>query len=947
MRDKEEEVVMMMKERKLDILGVAETRYRGEGRRVIQDNYQIIYKGREEDTMHGVGFVISAEVAETVIECQHINERIITLTMSVEDGKVVIIQVYAPQQGRDNQEKDEFYDQLQMVYDRIPLEYKVIIIGDLNGHVGVDRRGIEGVIGSFGIGDKNEEGERIIDFCVRNELAITNTFFKHQESHKWTWYGWNNEANEYTRKSMIDMVIARDKRMILDTKSIPSISMDSDHRLVVAKIRVKRHKPVPTPKYKRLKIEKLREGDTKEEFKRRMGEVRMERENVGAEERWEDIKEEVLNIAEEVVGFKSCGGTKKHTQWWTEEVKTTVKNKNKTFRKWMKVRNEENRREYVEARNLAERIKREAKRESWRIVGQNLAADYKEGKRLIYSIAKNYRKVQGPKSRVLKSKEGEVILGEQGKDERWREYFSDLLNVEYDGELEGEELVNVEEMIEGEGEITMREVEEAIKKSKNGKAAGGDGIPAELIKEGGDNLKVWLKGLYNEIWRTGKPPKEWTRSIICPIFKKGDKTECKNYRGISLLTHVGKMYEGILERRLRAVLEDRLGEWQYGFRPGRSIVDLVFSLRMVIEKAWEWDRPQYIAFIDLEKAFDCIPREKLWKVLEEQHYQVPAMLLRAIKGMYWECESRVRSEEGRELWFNVKSGVRQGSGLSPLLFIIYMDRIMREVCRNEEKVTTFGYADDVGVVAESEEDLQREIDRWVEILRRYGMKMNVEKSEVMLVARTQREVIITVEGQRLKVVTDFKYLGVNFNNEGEMDREINSRIGNYSKNLGLMIPLLKEREIPREVKKTIYTTILRPILTFGSEAWKMTKRSESKITAAEMRCLRMIKGVTRMDRVRNTDIRMELGVESVVEVVQRGQLRWYGHVMRMEEHRYPARFLRWTPVGRRPRGRPRKRWKENVEKAVIDRGRSMEEIEDGRLYEDRDAWRRLVMRISD
>ena len=104
-----------------------------------------------------------------------------------------------------------------------------------------------------------------------------------------------------------------------------------------------------------------------------------------------------------------------------------------------------------------------------------------------------------------------------------------------------------------------------------------------------------------------------------------------------------------------------------------------------------------------------------------------------------------------------------------------------------------------------------------------------------------------------------------------------------------------------------YTTILRPILLYGSESWALTNKTKSKIQAAEMKILRVIKGVTRRDRLRNVDIRDELGITSILDIVERNKLRWYGHVQRMEEDRLPKIMLEWTPQGRRPVGRPRRR----------------------------------------
>ena len=153
---------------------------------------------------------------------------------------------------------------------------------------------------------------------------------------------------------------------------------------------------------------------------------------------------------------------------------------------------------------------------------------------------------------------------------------------------------------------------------------------------------------------------------------------------------------------------------------------------------------------------------------------------------------------------------------------------------------------------------------------------------------------------------------------------------------------MKDRNIPRKVKKIIYISILRPILTYGYESWALTSKTRSQLQAAEMRVLRLIKGVTRLDRFRNEDIRRELEIESLQDFIERGQLRWYGHVKRMEDGRHPQKYLEWTPHGRRPVGRPRMRWKNNINMAIVRRGSSMQQVEDEELYADRVEWRRFL-----
>ena len=157
---------------------------------------------------------------------------------------------------------------------------------------------------------------------------------------------------------------------------------------------------------------------------------------------------------------------------------------------------------------------------------------------------------------------------------------------------------------------------------------------------------------------------------------------------------------------------------------------------------------------------------------------------------------------------------------------------------------------------------------------------------------------------------------------------------------------MKDKHVTIKCKVIIFNTILKPILLYGAECWTLTTKLESKIQAAEMRVLRLIRGVTRRDRMRNVQIREDLGVRPVLEEVDRARLRWSGHVMRMEEDRQAKKFINWIPRGKRPSGRPRKRWKEGVQESLKRRGKDMDEVIENREYADRDGWRRIVRMSS-
>ena len=215
-----------------------------------------------------------------------------------------------------------------------------------------------------------------------------------------------------------------------------------------------------------------------------------------------------------------------------------------------------------------------------------------------------------------------------------------------------------------------------MKKLQNGKAVGEDEIVAEMLKNGGEVMIDWLLEILQEVWRTKQLPSEWKKSVLVPVHKKKDRKVCDNYRGISLLSIPGKVLSLVLLDRLETIIDPQLMEGQCGFRKGRGTVDQIWATRQIIERATEYQGTVHLGFVDLTKAYDSVDHSALITILKQ--YQVPQQLINIIKELYtgtWCC---VRTAEGTSEDFEVKTGVRQGCVLSPLLFNCFMDRIVRE-----------------------------------------------------------------------------------------------------------------------------------------------------------------------------------------------------------------------------------------------------------------------------
>ena len=276
---------------------------------------------------------------------------------------------------------------------------------------------------------------------------------------------------------------------------------------------------------------------------------------------------------------------------------------------------------YKDACRLLQRHTRALKSDWWerKAVEVQRAADSNNLK----GFCNGLKEVWGPKKKgpvQLKSTEGmETFSNSKRVAARWSEHFQKLLNVP--GDIDHEALDNIPQRIikASLGEIPiMDEMARAIAGLKDGKAPGGDGIPAEVWKHGGDNLFIRLQQLITNALEVGSVPQAWKDASLVTIYKKGDRRDCGTYRGISLLSIAGKIFARILLNRLSThITPEVVPEIQCGFRGNRSTVDMIFCLRQLQEKCTELDRPLYMVFVDFSKALDTVGRTGLWLYTEE------------------------------------------------------------------------------------------------------------------------------------------------------------------------------------------------------------------------------------------------------------------------------------------------------------------------------------------
>ena len=216
----------------------------------------------------------------------------------------------------------------------------------------------------------------------------------------------------------------------------------------------------------------------------------------------------------------------------------------------------------------------------------------------LYRGINDFKKGYQPRCNIVKDEKGDLVADSHSIVARWRNYFSQLFSVHGVEDVGQVEIHTAEPLVP---EPSASEVELAINKLKSHKSSGIDQIPSELIKAGGRTICSEIHELITSIWKKEKLPEEWKESIIVPIHKKGEKTDCNNYRGISLLPTAYKMFSNILLSRLIPYAKEIIGDHQCGFRRNRSTIDHIFCICQILEKKWEYSAEVHQLFIDSRK----------------------------------------------------------------------------------------------------------------------------------------------------------------------------------------------------------------------------------------------------------------------------------------------------------------------------------------------------------
>ena len=922
---------------KCDILGLAEVRWTGKG---DLNESEFIWSGENECHVRGVGFLLSSRARQALLGYNPVSSRIIVARFRGHPFDIACVQVYAPTAESSEEAIDDFYEQLAVTLESLPRKDVKIVMGDWNAKVGIDNRGWEKIMGKYGYGERNERGERLLEFASNSDLFVCNTRFQQKDCRKWTWSSPGDRST-----NMIDLVLIdkRWKTSVRNCRSYQGADIDSDHSLILANIKLRLKKSRPRiNKEPRLDLEVLQDADvTKCYEKELLKHISKRGVEDSLDRRAEALSEAMRETARSILPRK----TKAKKPWISADTLKLVDEKRSA-----KLRRHDSE-YYAEIyRRLRNAVTKSARRdkEDWldkhcREIETSMEINRSKQ---AFQLMKQLRKKRRPSHLAIKDKNGTMLLEKDEIRRRWTEYCSEL----YENHEDHEDYVKELESIappprEDEDEtILYSEVEAAIRKLRRNKSPGPDGISGEMIVAGGEAVARELHYLCNKAWLESRIPDEWTKSTLVVIPKKGDLSLCSNYRTIALMNHVCKILMLILLERLKTQIEPYIADTQAGFRKDHSTMQQILILRLIAQEAKKKNKLIFNNFIDFQKAFDTVNHSVLWAVLKS--YGVGKRLLALMKNVSERSEMAVRFANDLGEWFKAEMGTKQGDPISPTSFIVLLERALMtlegdaSVTMNGRAVDNLKFADDIDLIEDSWESLQVKTDRLNEAAKKAGLRMNVNKTKTMVFGQKQSEGKIMVDGSALENVEQFEYLGSLITWDNDCSKEIVRRMAKAWSAMTEFGNIWKNKMISIRTKKRIIESCIFSVFLYACETWTLKQKDVSKILAFEMRCYRRALCINWTQKVRNLEVRQKIGAEhNLIQKVMKRKLSFFGHVCRMDDKRLVKNVIFGRMEGMNRRGRPCREWLDDVSDWCNEKVHVLY-----RWAQDRRMWRGIVER---
>uniref|UniRef100_A0A8D8UV16 Craniofacial development protein 2 n=2 Tax=Cacopsylla melanoneura TaxID=428564 RepID=A0A8D8UV16_9HEMI len=903
-------VALEMTRLKIKIMGISETRWIGSGQSTVQ-NKTIYFSGNVDSKhLHGVAIMIDETEKHTVKNFVPLSPRVMLLQLEAYCGTLNLIQVYAPTADKDEEEVEQFYKEIETVLKLAKNQDVTIVMGDLNAKIGQGEQ--DEWVGKHGLGERNERGDRLHQFCQENSMVISNTLFEHHKRHLYTWKSPQDRPDHIVR-NQIDyfMIKQRYKNSVKNAKTYPGADVGSDHSLLVAEIKVRLKNIKRHARKARIDTNQLRNvntmGDVYQEVNENLknlkakGDTSVEKD---PEDIWMSIKSAVIEPCRKYLKPEK---RQERQDWMNDEIL-----------KLMEERRTAKTKDQHMYRELKKRIRyqcRQAK-EIW-LKDKCREIEELQQRHDLHNLHKKIKEFTGTnrkqRSYILTDNDGNIILDIESQIRQWEGYIKTLFE-------DQREQIEIETVEETGPTILKEEVKRAIESTKSGKALGPDEVPVDVLKLIEAQHLDAITALFNRIYTTGNIPREWLESTFVTLPKKPNAKKCDEYRTISLMSHTLKVFLKVIHRRIFQKLEDDISDTQFGFRNGYSTRDALFAYNVLVQRCLDINQNVYACFIDYNKAFDKVKHNQLIEVLKCKN--LDSRDIRIIVNLYFNQIATVRVQETITDPIEIKRGVRQGCVLSPLLFNIYSEEIFARALKHDSggirvngtAVNNLRYADDTILIAENMQDLQTMLDNVVTASQHFGLTLNTKKTKYMIITKSNiPPENLYVDGEQLERVNKYTYLGTNVTCTADYCSEIKIRIEKARAAFVKIKKMLCSRDLSLDLRVRMLKCYVFSVLYYGVETWTLNKECEKRLEAFEMWTYRRMQRISWTDHITNVEVLRRMNKEKEVQKeVKRRKLVYLGHIMRGSRYEILHLIIQGKIMGTRSVGRRRISWLKNL-----------------------------------
>ena len=630
---------------------------------------------------------------------------------------------------------------------------------------------------------------------------------------------WYQHVTKPTRlNSLLDLVITSNPDAI-DEVDVQAHLGRSDHNVIKWDMNylVELENPDPKRDYKNANYDKMKDKLRKVKWSETLA-------SKSAEQAWTTTRDLLKQLIQDHVPMKAPP-RKKKSPWLTKRAQRVLRRKQRAWKKYQNRKTTKTLEHYANCQREAKYEVRKAKRDFEKKLAQNIKEDSKS----FYAYVRSKQKVKdaiGP----LKTDIGELIPPGQKTADTLNDFFASVFTEEnqetptpesiYKGPT-SEKLCNIN--------ITEERVKEKLLKLDASKAAGPDDIPPSVLKHLADELCTPLAHIFQLSLEEGYVPSDWRIAHIIPIFKKGSRSKPGNYRPISLTSCIGKVLERIIKDDITDHLEkhDLLHNTQHGFRKGRSCTTNLLEYLEIITKIVDEGTPVDVVYLDLAKAFDTVPHNRLLAKIKA--HGIDGTTLRWIEAWLADRKQKVVTQGAESGWKKVTSSVVQGSVLGPLCFLIYMDDLECGVCPT---ASVSKFADDTKLIhpagSDSDiQDMQSSIDHLQKWAEEWQMTFNADKCGVMHAGYHNQHHTYHLGSSDLKETTEEKDLGVLINKSLKTSSQCAAAAKKGNRALGLIKRTFAYRS--REVILKLYKSLVRPHLDYAVQAWNPHLEKDKKV----------------------------------------------------------------------------------------------------------------------